>query len=88
MTLPECRAALLAIAKERNIPEILPIVAEMKRRPYVRKVRPRSPAATEELRQRIRAYAEAHPQQSYMEIANEFGVGIGRVSEALAGFRD
>jgi hypothetical protein len=36
----------------------------------------------------IGAYADAHPDADYMTIANHFGCSIGRVSEALAGFRE
>lgn len=35
----------------------------------------------------IRAYADAHPDMTYMDIALAYGCSTGRVSEALAGFR-
>lgn len=42
---------------------------------------------TPELAQRIRAYAKAHPKADQQEIATEFNVNAGRVSEVLAGHR-
>lgn len=36
----------------------------------------------------IAIYADRHPDMNYMEIASAFGCSIGRVSEALAGFRE
>jgi hypothetical protein len=95
MTIPECRAALLAIANSLAIKAncsdeargIRMIVKEMERRPAVKKTRAKARPATPELRNRIRAYATAHPDLANRDIGLVFGVDGGRVSEALAGFR-
>lgn len=39
---------------------------------------------TDELKREIRAYFAADPDVTQQELANRFGVNIGRISEALA----
>lgn len=87
-TIPELRERLSVLAIELGCPELEEIARDMRRRPAVRKARPRSPTVTEDMAERIRAYAEAHPAANYMQIATAFNVSNGRVSEALAGKRD
>lgn len=95
MTIPECRAALLSIANSLAIKSgctdeargIRMIVKEMERRPAVKVARVKARPVTPELRNRIRAYAAAHPDMPNRDIGRVFGVDGGRVSEALAGFR-
>lgn len=59
---------------------------QLVRRPPVRRApptrRPRPDPST------LLRYADAHPQATYMEIGERFGCSTGRVSEALAGYRD
>ncbi len=61
----------------------------MHRQPPVRKTPPRSRPMTWELRQEISEYIEDHPSMSNQEIAVEFEVNAGRISEiANASARD
>jgi hypothetical protein len=66
---------------------LLELVDELRRRVPA----PRAPATstpmTPELAQEIREYAEAHADLSHQEIAEQFNVNHGRVSEALHGKR-
>jgi hypothetical protein len=88
MTIPQCRDALTEIARQYGISEILPIVEQMHRRPPVRKARAKMRSLTPELIDQIKAHAAAHPDANYTEIGARFYVNTGRVSEALAGFRE
>ena len=82
-SIPEIRARLLEIAEERGIPEIRELVDEMYRQPPVRRAAVRSPKLTPQLAAAIRRYARANPDMHQQDIANNFGVNHGRVSEAL-----
>lgn len=61
-------------------------VGELYRRKPVRRVARKHYASAD--RRAISIYADRHPDMNYMEIASAFGCSIGRVSEALAGFRE
>lgn len=91
-TIPELRAEM-RIAADRYDAAGLPDLAwrvrewerDLYRRSPVRRAKPSSylrPDPGE-----IVAFAEEHPDLSYMEIAACFDCSTGRVSEALAGFR-
>jgi hypothetical protein len=68
--------------------ELLELADQLRRRPLAA---PRAPATstpmTDELAQDIRDFAEANPGMSHQEIAVEFNVNHGRVSEAISGKR-
>lgn len=91
-TIPEVRAEMISQAeafRAAGLEDLADMIDEWvsdlhRRRPVRRApskdyMRP-DPAA-------LRAYAEAHPDMTYMDIATGFGCSTGRVSEALAGFR-
>lgn len=59
--------------------------AALHRRKYVRKAAPRRPTPDHEI---IRLWAADHPEADYMQIAVACRTSTGRVSEALAGFRE
>lgn len=59
----------------------------MYRRPAKRRARKEHADLTPVLARRIRAFAKLHPRMSYRRIGERFNVGIGRVSEAIAGRR-
>jgi len=86
MRIPEVRQRLHTLAREHGLPELHTLAQELIRRVPVRRAPPRI-HCTEETKEAIRDYAEAHPTASYQEIAELFRVNSGRVSEALAGFR-
>lgn len=86
-TIPQIRARLEELADEHGIDELRELAEETKRRSPVRRARSTKPKLTDGQRQELAAYAEEHPDASYMEIAVAHDTTIGRVSEALAGFR-
>lgn len=66
--------------------EILDIVNnEMFRAKPARKAKARSAHMSEALRKKLAWYAHENPDLPYMEIAKQFNVSIGRVSEAVNG---
>jgi hypothetical protein len=94
MKIPEVASRIRAIAEQiqglcpAQSNELIELADELRRRPSVA---PRAPATstpmTDELAQDIRDYAEANPGMSHQEIAVEFNVNHGRVSEAISGKR-
>ncbi len=93
MKLPEVRGQLLLIADDPTCPlklarSIRYLVSEMTRRKAVRRAATRSKKVTPALRVEMRKFAKANPGMPYTDIARYFDVNPGRVSEALAGFRD
>lgn len=93
-TIPQLREELTDIAIRLRAEQQGPladaideIVQNMHRRKSVRRAPAKQRALTEELRERIRTYAALNPSRTYMEIAGEFNVNSGRVSEAVAGYR-
>lgn len=92
-TIPELRAEMISAAEAyRGVglstlaDEIDGWVNDLYRRSPVRRARAKSYARPDP--EDIRFYADSYPNMSYMDIAMRFGCSIGRVSEALAGFRE
>lgn len=95
LTIPEIRIELSAIASDlasrglrKHAALILSLAEETKRRPPVRKASSTSAKMTSKLARDIRAYARRHPRMNYVAMARVFNVSTGRISEALAGFRN
>ena len=92
-TIPEVMERLLLLAREADAhdiflgDEIRACVADLPRRKRVRKAPAKARKITDQLREKLRRYALAHPDMSYQEIGAKHGVNAGRVSEALAGYR-
>ena len=92
MRIPEVREQMRRIAEQVDALGLFDIASrlrvleqELYRRPPVRRAqrRKKTPPHNE-----IRAYAAAHPDLDYQDIARHFGnCDSGRISEALAGFR-
>lgn len=87
MRVPDIRARLIEIARERAIPEVEALARMLKRRSPARRAPATSRPVTPELAAEIRAYAAAHPTASQTQIGGRFNVNPGRVSEALHGVR-
>lgn len=83
MGIPEVRARLRELAEEHDIDELNELADAMYRRSPVKRAPNRSPKLTPELAQEIREYAADHPDAHNQDIAENFGVNIGRVSESL-----
>lgn len=97
-TIPQIRSRLHELARELRDPDGMELAAiadeldalanETARRTAVRRAPARRPKLGPGLADAIRADAKAHPHDDYTTIARRFSTNIGRVSEALAGFRD
>lgn len=86
-TIPQIRDRLHELADEHGIEELHELAEETKRRSPVRRARARRLKLTDDMRREIVELAEAFPDASYDELNETLNVGIGRISEALAGFR-
>lgn len=95
MKLPEVYKALMELAAEMEdgrctywADNLRELAAEIPRRPPVARAPNRSRKMTDEMRDLIRAYHLKFPDKSQQKIADHFDINHGRVSEALAGFRE
>lgn len=81
--IPALRERLRKLADEHGLDELNEIADQMYRRAHTRRAPTRSPKLTPEMAHKIRDYAAAHPNAHLQDIAEQFGVNHGRVSEAL-----
>lgn len=82
-TIPELRVRLLELADIHNIPELREIEAEMYRNSPARRSPPVSQPFSPEMAEEIREFAANNPMMSFHEIAAQFEVNPGRISEAM-----
>jgi hypothetical protein len=87
ISIPEAREQLRKWAEEHNLPKLADLADSMYRRSATRRAGVRSPKVTTEMAEEIRQHAAANPTLHQQDIANHFGVNVGRVSEALHGDR-
>jgi len=87
MRVSEVQARLRHLASAHGIAELCRLADELSRRKPVKVASASSTPMTDKLRKEIRAYAEANPDMSQVDIAARFTVNPGRVSEALRGRR-
>jgi hypothetical protein len=87
ISIPEARDELRKLAQKHNLPVLAELADAMYRRTATRRASVRSPKVTAEMAEEIRQYAAANPDLHQQDIANHFGVNVGRVSEALHGDR-
>jgi hypothetical protein len=85
--IPEIRDRLHALADEHGIDELHNLAEETRRRSPLRRVRSRWPKLTENQKVAVRAMFEAYPTLGVRELADRFDTSIGRISEAIRGFR-
>lgn len=83
MSIPAVRARLRELAEEHGIDELGDIADQMYRKTGKKRAPRRSPKLTAKMAQDIRDYKAAHPDAHQQDIAEQFGVNHGRVSEAL-----
>jgi len=83
MGIPQVRDRLYELAEELDNEELRELADQMWRRPAIKRAPNRSPKLTPEMAEEIREYAAAHPTAHNQDIAEHFGVNIGRVSESL-----
>jgi hypothetical protein len=86
-TIPEIRARMHELADEHGIPELHDLAEETRRRSPLRRAKPRWPRLTDEVKQQVREMFAARPELGVRELADHFRTSIGRISEAVRGFR-
>ncbi len=87
MRIPEIRDRLHELADKHGIPELHELADETRRRSPLRRVRARWPRLTSSQQEAVRAMFEAHPSMGVKDIADRFSTSVGRISEAIRGFR-
>jgi hypothetical protein len=87
MRIPEIRDRLHELAEEHGIPELHDLADETRRRSPLRRVRARWPRLTASQQEAVRAMFETQPGMGVKDIADRFNTSVGRVSEAIRGFR-
>jgi hypothetical protein len=95
LTIPQIRERMYALARrlydvgfEDEARELRWLAQETQRKPSLYPPTPRRRAPmSEEKRDRIRAYKAAHPDVSLVTIGTIFKENIGRISEAINGYR-
>lgn len=87
MTIPEIRDRLHALADEHGIAELHDLAEETRRRSPLRRARARWPRLTDAQKAMVRATFDARPDLGVRDLANIYRTSIGRVSEAIRGFR-
>ncbi|MFN2472427.1 MAG: hypothetical protein ABR588_00690 [Sphingomicrobium sp.] len=81
--IPGVRDRLRELADEHGIDELHDLADQMYRKSAKKRAPIRSPKLTPEMAEEIRQYAAANPNSHQQDIAEQFGVNHGRVSEAL-----
>jgi hypothetical protein len=88
--IPKAREEIAAIALELGdlADRLNAVLADLHRRPEVRKRAPRTSAPVDaEMAAHLRKFAANNPDMPQHEIAQRFGINPGRVAEALHGDR-
>jgi hypothetical protein len=83
MSVPVVRNRLRELAVELGCDELEELADQLYRRPAAKRAPNRSPKLTPEMAEEIRQYAADNPTAHNQDIAEHFGVNIGRVSESL-----
>ena len=86
MRLPEVAEELRELAKEYDIPRLLELADEIKRRPSMKGERV-SKKITPDIRHAVKAIKRKYPNIAQITIAKHLGINQGRVSEILKGKR-
>ncbi|WP_202960968.1 hypothetical protein [Sphingobium sp. HDIP04] len=81
--IPEIRNRLREIADETGFEELHSLADELYRNSPVGRAANSSATLTPELAEEIRKYVAEHPTLHQRDVAQEFNVNPGRVSEAL-----
>lgn len=87
MRIPEIRDRLHKLADEHGIAELHDLAEATRRRRPLRRVAARWPRLTGERQAEVRAMFDQRPDLGVRELADIFRTSIGRVSEAIRGFR-
>lgn len=82
-SIPEIRVRLLELSEAHDIPELAELVDEMYRQSPIRRAPVTSKTLTPALAAEIRRYARQNPSMSQQDIANNFTVNPGRVSDSM-----
>jgi hypothetical protein len=87
LRIPDIQDRLRELSAAHGINELSFLADELSRRSPTKRAPNVSQPMTDELAERIRAYARSHPNATQVQIGVRFEVNPGRVSEALRGYR-
>lgn len=87
MRIPEIRDRMHALADEHGLPELHDLAEHTRRRSPIRRAPPRWPKLAENQKAAVREAFSANPSIGVRELADRFATSIGRISEAIRGFR-
>ena len=88
MRIPEIRARLHELADEHGIDELHDLAEATRRRSPLRRALPRWPRLTPDQQAAVRAAFDANPDLGVRDLGDHFNTSIGRISEAVRGFRE
>ena len=87
MRIPEIRDRLHQLADEHGITELHDLAEETRRRPAIRRTPARWPRLNEDQKAAVRSTFVGRPELGVRELADLYRSSIGRISEAIRGFR-
>lgn len=87
MKIPEIRDRLHELADEHGIPELHELAEETRRRRPLRRAPARWPRLNDDQKSAVREMFSANPRMGVRDLADRFNTSIGRISEAIRGFR-
>jgi hypothetical protein len=87
MRIPEIRVRLEELADQYNLPELVVLARELRRRVPNSRASKHSLSMNDTVREQIKAIRLAEPDLPLHRIAVALNVNPGRVSETLKGFR-
>ena len=87
MKIPEIMDELRQLSAAHGIPRLAELADHLRRRSPISRAPVKSQPITPALQRAIVAAYRENPARSQLEIARQFNVNPGRVSEALRGFR-
>lgn len=88
MRIPEIRDRLHELADEHGIPELHHLAEETRRRAPIRRAPPRWPRLSAKQQAKVRAAFTRNPRIGVRELADRFNTSIGRIFEAVRGYRE
>ena len=82
LSIPQARDRLRELAEEHDLPELSDLADQMYRKSPKKRAKNKSATVTAALANKIREYADLHPDAHQREVGQEFNVNPGRVSES------
>lgn len=87
MRIPEIRDRLHELADEHGLPELHHLAEETRRRSPIKRASAKYPALSDEQAGEVRRIYKATQSLGVRDLANMYKTSVGRISEAIRGFR-